>query len=308
MIKIGICSTSNINHRFILGASYVEDACVCAISSRTYEKALAFIQNYPDIRCYQSYEQMLDSDIDAVYISSPNFMHYQHVIMALEHGKHVICEKPMMLNTNQINKAFDLAKKQHLILMEASKGNFLPTTLKALTYIKDNDLTIKSIYASYGKNNLEVFKQGWHHDISLGGGATYDVGVYPLTFIQMFANSTVDKIEVNKQMMDSIDIHSEADIIFKNGIKAKMKTSVSQDLDNIAIIETNKALIKIENYWKSDKMMINDQEYYFEHHNAEFQYEIAGFINSIKNHDVENNIMDQKRSIAIMDIVKMIID
>ena len=53
---------------------------------------------------------------------------------------------------------------------------------------------------------------------------------------------------------------------------------------------------------------INDKEYYFEHHNAEFQYEIASFIETIKNHDVENNIMDEKRSLAIMDILQMIID
>ena len=55
-------------------------------------------------------------------------------------------------------------------------------------------------------------------------------------------------------------------------------------------------------------MTINDKEYYFEHHNAEFQYEIASFIETIKNHDVENNIMDEKRSLAIMDILQMIID
>ena len=96
--------------------------------------------------------------------------------------------------------------------------------------------------------------------------------------------------------------------VFNNGIKAKMIASVSLDLDNIAIIETDKAIIRIENYWKSNRMTINDKEYYFEHHNAEFQYEIASFIETIKNHDVENNIMDEKRSLAIMDILQMIID
>ena len=308
MIKIGICSTSNINHRFILGASYVKDADVCAISSRNYDKAKAFCQKYPNIQPYQDYEQMLNGDIDAVYISSPNFMHYEHVIMALKHHKHVICEKPMMLNKEEIIKAFELARNNGLVLMEASKGNFLPTTLKALEFIKTNDLKINSIYTTYGKNNLEVFKTGWHSDIRLGGGASYDIGVYPISFIQMIANDQIKKIDTDKQMLGNIDIHTKADMIFNNGIKAKMIASVSLDLYNIAIIETDKAIIRIENYWKSNRMTINDKEYYFEHHNAEFQYEIASFIETIKNHDVENNIMDEKRSLAIMNILQMIID
>ena len=192
--------------------------------------------------------------------------------------------------------------------MEASKVNFLPTTLKALEFIKTNDLKINSIYATYGKNNLEVFKTGWHSDIRLGGGASYDIGVYPISFIQMIANDQIKKIDTDKQMLGNIDIHTKADMIFNNGIKAKMIASVSLDLDNIAIIETDKAIIRIENYWKSNRMTINDKEYYFEHHNAEFQYEIASFIETIKNHDVENNIMDEKRSLAIMNILQMIID
>ena len=124
----------------------------------------------------------------------------------------------------------------------------------------------------------------------------------------MIANDQIKKIDTDKQMLGNIDIHTKADMIFNNGIKAKMIASVSLDLDNIAIIETDKAIIRIENYWKSNRMTINDKEYYFEHHHAEFQYEIASFIETIKNHDVENNIMDEKRSLAIMNILQMIID
>ena len=91
-----------------------------AVASRDVVRALAYAQEHDIDKAHGSYEALLaDPDVDAIYISLPNSMHVEWSIQALEAGKHVLCEKPMSRHPDEVERAFDVAKQNDRVLMEA---------------------------------------------------------------------------------------------------------------------------------------------------------------------------------------------
>lgn len=81
------------------------------------DSAKAFAREYDIPRFYDSYEALVnDSDVEAVYVATPNSLHYENCRLCLEHGKHVLCEKPFTINEKQAKELYRLAKDKHLLL------------------------------------------------------------------------------------------------------------------------------------------------------------------------------------------------
>ena len=97
-IKIGIIGTNFISDDFCNAAVKVPGAVLRAVYSRKEETGAAFAERHSIPEVFTDYKKFLSSDIDAVYVASPNFIHCSQTIMALEHKKHVLCEKVMAVN------------------------------------------------------------------------------------------------------------------------------------------------------------------------------------------------------------------
>jgi predicted dehydrogenase len=155
---------------------------VAVASSSAIEKAEIFIHEV-GIPCpcaaYGSYENFLsDANIDAVYIATPHSHHFQNVMMALEAGKHILCEKPLTVNANQAKVLCEEAKKRNLFLMEGMWTRFLPLckeVTELVTQGKIGEVLRVSADTSFG-DDLES-KWGIGHRIlnkDLAGGALLD--------------------------------------------------------------------------------------------------------------------------------------
>lgn len=118
-VKYGIIGTGNITREFIEAATMVDGLVLSAVYSRTYEKGSSFTKAYGDIPVYTDLNEFASSDIDAVYIASPNCCHYEQSRLMLEHGKHVICEKPITVTPDELREVQTLAADKGLIYMEA---------------------------------------------------------------------------------------------------------------------------------------------------------------------------------------------
>ena len=102
MIRVGIMGLGQIAHRVAKGICYAENAELYAVGSRSLEKAGEFQRLYGAQKIYDSYERLLqDPQVEMVYICTPNHLHFEHIQNALRHGKHVLCEKPMALDSKQ---------------------------------------------------------------------------------------------------------------------------------------------------------------------------------------------------------------
>ena len=125
-LKIGMIGTNFISDKFALAALQIPGAELCAICSRRKETGAAFAEKYRIPNVFTDYQEFLNSDLDAVYIATPNALHCEQTLQALEHGKHVLCEKIMAINEQEVRSMIDCAKKNHVVLLEAMRPDFDP--------------------------------------------------------------------------------------------------------------------------------------------------------------------------------------
>lgn len=187
-MKWGICATGTIARKF---ASTIlemekEGQQLVSVGSRSAQNADAFAASYGIPRAYGSYEELLaDPDTEAVYIATPNSLHYENTRAALEAGKHVLCEKPFTLTAAQAEELYALAQSKGLFLMEALWIRFLPLYEKLQKLLADGILgEIREVTCDYGfvaagARRERKFVSG------LGGGALLDIGIYTLGFADM---------------------------------------------------------------------------------------------------------------------------
>jgi len=195
-IKLGIIG-SNFVSDWLCESVAESSGIVChAVYSRTHERGSDFASKYSIPNVYTNMEEFLVSDIDAVYIASPNFLHYEQAKLAIEHGKHVLVEKPACLNEKEFCELETLAKAHGVILLEAMR----PTHDKAADAVREAMGSIGTIrravfeFCQYS-SRYDKFKAG---DIlnafnpSMGNAALMDIGVYAMQCCVMFFGEPKD--------------------------------------------------------------------------------------------------------------------
>ena len=185
--RFGILGAGNIANYFCSGVRLVEGAEVLAVASKSPDRAAAFAGKNGIPHTCGSYDALLArDDIDAVYIATTHNFHMELIRLALNAGKHVLCEKAMVLTEADAREAFALAKEKGLFLMEAMWSRFLPQYQTARRWIEEGRIgAIQAAACSVGfRANQDP--EGRILNPKLAGGALYDIGVYaiePLTYL-----------------------------------------------------------------------------------------------------------------------------
>jgi predicted dehydrogenase len=176
-----ILGTGKIAVKFARALMLLDNAHLYAVGSRDAEKAEAFATEHGFEKHYGSYKELVaDPGVEIIYIASPHSHHLEHTLLALQNGKHVICEKPMSLNASEVEIMIDMARKHDLFLMEALWPPFQPSYLKAEEILSSGKLgALKHIRGKFAfispyDPELRTYKQ------ELGGGALLDIGIYPI--------------------------------------------------------------------------------------------------------------------------------
>ena len=168
-LRYGIISASSIVSRFISAVKETNHSEVLAIASLS-NKADSIAQQFGISKVYHSYMDLYnDPEIDIVYIANINELHIDEIRNGLNHGKHVLCEKPMVLHPDEVTEVFNLAKEKNLFLMEAQKAPFLPVSQHIKKIIDEEQLgkLLKvSINNGYGGRHPEGH---WMHQAHQGG-------------------------------------------------------------------------------------------------------------------------------------------
>lgn len=156
-----------------------------AIASRDSTKLDECRKKFNCPTAHASYEALLrDPEVDAVYIPLPNALHREWTIKAAEHGKHVLCEKPIGLNAAECREMMAACAKHNVVLMEAFMYRYTDCTRKVIDVLRSGALgEIKFIYSAF--RFLLANPASIKYQPALGGGSLYDVGCYPLNFTGM---------------------------------------------------------------------------------------------------------------------------
>jgi predicted dehydrogenase len=177
-VRWGILSTARINRPVIAGAQRSDRCELVAVASRDQARAEAYAREHGIERAFGSYEALLaDPDVEAVYISLPNSMHVDWSIRSLEAGKHVLCEKPFDRDPAEVERAFDVAERAGLVLMEAFMWRHHPQTKKLDEVVRAGRIGEPRVVLtrfSFPLDDAENIRLR----PELGGGGLMDVGCY----------------------------------------------------------------------------------------------------------------------------------
>lgn len=251
-LKFGILSTSSIAPRFIAALRETGAGEIVALSSRTIEKAQKKAKAWGIGKAYGSHAELLeDPDVNIVYISAVNSQHYPWAKAALEHGKHVVCEKPCTTSAVQTKELFALAREKGLFLMEAEKMLFLPTLLEVRRRIEDGflgDITMAEMSHSFSASY-----NAWMFDPTVGGGPLLSSGIYAVHLLLWLFGPLASIQGVRSTMDNGVEWQYILSGKTQSGVLFNAKNSTRAILDNTARIYGTKGWVEIPEYWKARK-------------------------------------------------------
>lgn len=309
MVRFGIIGCGKITERFLSGCALVEDVEVVAAASRDLGKAKIYCDLH-DIRlAFGSYEALCeDNTVDAVYIATPPFTHFELSKMALENGKHVLCEKPFVSNEAEIKELFALARKRGLLIMEAMKAVFTPTTLQVKSWLMEGRIgELKYAEAGYCYKSPFGYDH-WVYDASRMGGGMLDVGVYAIAYLnELISHNIKESVALRTQGVTSCDEFMQILIKYDNNVQASVRGAISVNTKNFAYFYGTLGYIEIDSFWKSRKARLirydGTSEDFFLDFPSEFSFQIEHFTNCIKKRTSESPVMSEQASLAVIRLI-----
>ncbi|HEU4782027.1 MAG TPA: Gfo/Idh/MocA family oxidoreductase [Ktedonobacterales bacterium] len=183
-VRWGVMSTAKIGVRAVIPAiAAASNARLVAIASRDMARAQTIAAGYPGVRALASYEALLDdNEIEAVYIPLPNSLHAEWAIRALEAGKHVLCEKPLGITSDEVRRIRAASEQANRWVMEAFMYRFHPQIRWALEQVAAGRIGAVRMVRSSFVFDLHSRPSDIRLRGALGGGSMMDVGCYPLNF------------------------------------------------------------------------------------------------------------------------------
>lgn len=198
-----------------------------AVANRTHEKAVAFAEKYGIAKVYDSIDEVfVDDEVDIIYITTPHNTHYKFMKAALQHGKHILVEKSITLNSKELNEMVLLAKQNHLVVAEAMTIWHMPLYKKLWEIIKNGELgKVQMITINFGSFK-EYNMENRFFNMNLAGGAMLDIGVYALSIVRSFMDKKPEEI-VSQRKVSPTGSDEQATILLKNDLNQMAVVALS---------------------------------------------------------------------------------
>lgn len=255
-VRWGVLGTAKIAREWVVPAMHkAENAELVAVASRSMESASAFAvaNNIP--QAFGSYEELIHSgEVDAIYNPMPNHLHVPWSLEAIKAGKHVLCEKPLGLDTQDAQRLVDAANaKPELVVMEAFMYRFHPQWIKVRELIDAGELgAIRQVHASFTYFNRDA--KNVRNQPGIGGGGLLDIGCYCISVARLaFGKKPVrvnGVLDVDHDF--EVDVHASAILDFGDGM-ATFNCSTQSSSGQLVHIVGDKARLVIETpFYKRD--------------------------------------------------------
>jgi predicted dehydrogenase/aryl-alcohol dehydrogenase-like predicted oxidoreductase len=255
----GILGTGTIAGTFARGLASSQTGELLAVGSRTQEAADTFGEKWDVAHRHGSYEALLaDNDVQAIYISTPHPMHAEWAIKAAEAGKHVLCEKPIALNSAEAMAIIEAARQNNVFLMEAFMYRCHPQTAKIVELITSGTIgevrVIQAAFSFATDFNLESRLL----NNALGGGGILDVGGYCVSMARLIAGVATGKSFANPTHVSGaahigplshVDEYATATLTFPNDIIAQLLTGVQLRAEEEVRIFGTQGSISVPSPW-----------------------------------------------------------
>jgi predicted dehydrogenase len=310
LIKWAIMGTGTIANSFANGLKVLEDAQLYAVASRSKGKAEEFGMKYGAVKAYDSYEELVkDKEIDIVYIATPNTAHKDNILLCLNNGKSVLCEKPFTINAEEAEEVIKLAREKKLFLMEAMWSRYFPIIEQVNEWLKKDLIgELRMVTADFGfrrEGPLEDRKVSPNR----GGGALLDVGIYPISFASMVFGKVPTQITGITSLYDTgVDQQSSMLLGYDNGEMAVLSCAINTPTPKEARIIGNKGSIYIPDFSRATKAtlsVIGEEPINIEVplEGNGYNYEAAAAMECLRTGEIESDLMPLDESVSIMKVM-----
>jgi predicted dehydrogenase len=243
-VRWGILATGKIATAMVRNLALLDECEVAAVGARRQESADAFAAEHGIGRAHGDYRALVeDPDVDVVYVASPHALHREHVELAFEAGKAVLCEKALTLDAPDAENLVALARERNLFLMEAMWMRCNPLVRRLQQLVTSGALgEVRQVRADLG---FVVDKPATDRllDPALGGGALLDMGVYPLTFASLFLGEPSRISAVASLSERGVDLNLAIGLGYDSGAIASLTSAMTAWSPRTASIATDRGRI-----------------------------------------------------------------
>ena len=310
-VKIGIIGCGRVANRFPKEAGVVGGVEVVAAFDTDIEASHNLSSKNEGVVAYPLLKDFYDA-VDAVYIATPHLSHYDYIKQSLELGKHVLCETPLVLNSDEAKEVYQLAESKGLILMEANKTAHCPAFNHLMVMIKSGVIgEVVDIEASLSQL---LDKNGREFDPKQAGGALFEQGSLTLLPILKLMGIDYENLNLYSRMENGVDIYTrgvfrypKATCSFKVGLGVKTEGSL--------VISGTKGYAYVPApWWLTDyfEFRYEDQnenkKFFYKWDGFGLRYEIQEFIASILNHRFSSSRLRRRESIQMAAVMQQFVE
>jgi xylose dehydrogenase (NAD/NADP) len=252
-LRWGLLSTARINRALIPAIRESARSELTTIASRTLDRARDYADEWNIPRALGSYEALLaDPAIDIVYIPLPNHLHCEWTVRALEAGKHVLCEKPLALSVEDVDRIGDACRRTGKVAAEAFMYRHHPLTQAVQDVLASGRLgTIKSYRGAFTfalTRDADV-----RLDPAMGGGSLWDVGCYPLSYANLLAGAAPVEVFGWQQASDrGVDLEFFAMMRYAGGSVAQFDCGFAGPFRAEMEVVGSEGTLRIHHPFKTD--------------------------------------------------------
>ena len=308
VINVGVIGTGRIAKRFVVEVRFVSGITVHSVYNPHIESAKGYAEEF-ELEQYTDDLECLFSSVDAVYVASPHETHYAYVRAALEHGKHVLCEKPMSLKKVEVEELYHLAEEKGLVLLEAIKTAYCPGFAQLVSIAKSGAIgEIRDVEACFTKliptNTREL------RDVEYGGSFT-ELGSYNLLPIVKLMGPDYKEVRFDYiKTENGLDLYTKASFVYENGF-AMAKTGLGVKSEGQLLISGTKGYVLAKSPWwltESFEVRYEDpnkvEKYFVKFLGDGLRYEISDFAYMIQGHQGRNYKLTKEESCAMAGVME----
>lgn len=306
-IRFGIIGCGRIAEKFVGESQYVSCSRVVAVYDCDSAKATEFASRHSVENIATTEEELINS-VDAVYVATPSSSHLCLVEKALIAGKHVLCEIPMLTDSDEACRLFALAKEKKLVLMEALKTAYAPAYRHLIVMLKSGVIgDIVDVDSSISQLKAEDARE---LNNRLDGGCINEMAAYPLLPIFELLGAGFESIKFYSKLRNDVDVYTKGIMSYKNAV-ASFKIGMGVKTEGSLIVSgTNGYAYVPAPWWKMDYFELRfenqneNKKFFYRFEGDGLRYEIQEFVSCIVNHRIDSSRHPRKNVIEVARIIE----
>ena len=309
-----ILGAGNIARKFAADLRLLPNARLYAVGSRSNERAARFATELGIPHSYGSYTTLAgDPDIDIVYIAARHPGHYPCSLLCLDHGKHVLCEKPVAINGAQFEKMSFRARERGLFFMEALWTRFIPSFIKFRELVNEGKIGVVRIIEADFCLNIPFNPESRIYQPSLGGGSLLDIGIYPV-FCALELGSAITGVSASATLSrDDIDTFCSINFTHEQGERSLLCSTIAAPGRNEALIHGSNGMLRLNRWWHTPTSLDfippdgDIEHFFFEEPGNGYQYEAAEVMRCLDAGKTESDLWPVEKSrrlIGLLDTIR----